>query len=493
MSEIVERFRRIHRDAPTRPLIHVPLTGTSFNADDILEASGQHRRALDRLGLGPDHLVILTIGNRPAAFPFWLACRTAGIAVMPVDAGATTIEIVDLARRFGATVAIVPGQADPPTSLGETEAFCDGLLAVRMTGVEPRPDLYRGAAALKLTSGSTGLPKATFTTDEQLAVDSDQVLGAMDIRPEHTQLAAIPLSHAYGLGNLLLPALTRGTAVILREGFVPHSLLSDARTYRADAFPGVPFMFEHLAGAPLSGGWPPGLRKLVSAGARLEPRTVQRFFETFGIKVHSFYGTSEAGGIAYDDGEDLREDTTVGRPLSGVSVALRPEEGAPQGGGRVHVAGKAVAARYVGENPSDGSFVDGGFLTGDFGRFDAEGNLMLTGRVSAFINVAGRKVQPEEVEQVLRAMPSVADVRVLGAADAARGQQIVACIVPRDGQRNVLAVRQYCAARLAVYKVPRQIVWLDRIPLTARGKTDRARLEALVRDELAGSAEIGML
>ena len=131
-----------------------------------------------------------------------------------------------------------------------------------MAGVIPRPDLYRGAAALKLTSGSTGLPKATFTTDEELAVDTDQILGAMDIRPEHTQLAAIPLSHAYGLGNLLVPALTRGTAVILREGFVPHSLFSDARAYGADAFPGVPFMFEHLAGAPPGGGWPPRLRKL---------------------------------------------------------------------------------------------------------------------------------------------------------------------------------------------------------------------------------------
>ena len=220
---------------------------------------------------------------------------------------------------------------------------------------------------------------------------------------------------------------------------------------------------------------------------------MRRFFEAFAVKVHSFYGTSEAGGIAYEDGEDLREETTVGRPLSGVSIALRPEEGAPPEGGRVHVAGKAVAARYVGGNPADGSFVDGGFLTGDIGRFDAEGNLMLTGRVSAFINVAGRKVQPEEVEQVLRAMPSVSDVRVVGAADAARGQQIVACIVPRDGQRNILAVRQYCAARLAAYKVPRQVVWLDRIPLTARGKTDRAQLEALVRDELAGNAKIGML
>jgi long-chain acyl-CoA synthetase len=255
----------------------------------------------------------------------------------------------------------------------------------------------------------------------------------------------------------------------------------------------VPFMFEHLASAPPVEGWPPRLEKLVSAGARLERSTVRRFFGTFGVKIHSFYGTTEAGGIAYDDEDELHDETTVGRPISGVAVTLRPEEGAPDDGGRVHVGGKAVAARYVGERSADGSFVDGGFLTGDFGRFDEHGRLLLTGRVSAFINVAGRKVQPEEVEQVLRAMPSIADARVLGAPDAARGQQIIACVVPRDDQRNVLAVRQFCASRLAVYKIPRQIVWLDGIPLTARGKTDRARLEAIVRDELARSSKMGML
>jgi acyl-CoA synthetase (AMP-forming)/AMP-acid ligase II len=458
-----------------------------------MAASEQHRRALTRLGLDSEHLVMLAIGNRAAAFPFWVACLTERIAVMPVDAGATSSEITDLALRFGATVAILPGQSELPAVLGEPADYCDGLLAVRMAGVEPRPDLYRGAAVLKLTSGSTGLPKATFTTDAELEHDSDQILGAMDIQPDHTQIAAIPLSHAYGLGNLLIPALTRGTRVVLREGFVPHPLLADARAYGADAFPAVPFMFDHLASAISPDEWPRGLRKVVSAGARLEPSTVRRFFDAFGVKIHSFYGTSETGGIAYDDSDELRDETTVGHPLTGVTVTLKAEEGAPPGGGRVHVAGKAVAARYAGEQPGDGSFVDGGFLTGDFGRFDGDGRLVLSGRVSAFINVAGRKVQPDEVEQVLRTMPGVSDVRVLGAPDAARGQQVVACIVARTGERNILAVRQYCAARLAVYKVPRQIVWLEAIPLTARGKTDRARLEAIVRDELARSAEMGML
>ena len=74
-----------------------------------------------------------------------------------------------------------------------------------------------------------------------------------------------------------------------------------------------------------------------------------------------------------------------------------------------------------------------------------------------------------------------------------RGQQIVACVVPADGQRNVLAIRQFCSARLAAYKLPRLVVWMDRIPLTARGKTDRARLEALVRDALDQAGKTGML
>ena len=106
--------------------------------------------------------------------------------------------------------------------------------------------------------------------------------------------------------------------------------------------------------------------------------------------------------------------------------------------------------------------------------------------MSAFVNVAGRKVQPDEVERVLRTMPGVADVRVLAAADSQRGQQIVACIVADRHADNIgtLAVRQFCASRLAAYKVPRTIIFLDAIPLTARGKTDRSALDDLVRARL---------
>jgi long-chain acyl-CoA synthetase len=487
VSYIVERFQRICRDRPDRPLVHVPAESATLTTSDILSASDAHVRALDRLGLGRDSLVMLAIGNRPAAFPFWIAARRRGIAVMPVDAGVTRVETADLARRFGASAVIVPESHTAASSIGSVVPYGCGLAAIRVNDAVPRPELCAGAAILKLTSGSTGLPKATFTTDREVVIDTEHIVTAMGITPSHTQLAAIPLSHAYGLGNLLMPALLQGTAVVLRESFVPQAIASDARDYGANVFPGVPFMFEHLVISVPAASWPRGLHRLMSAGARLEAATARRFHDAFGVKIHSFYGTSETGGIAYDDTDEVSDETTVGRPMPDVVVTLRPEEGARDDEGRVHVASGAVATRYVGERPSDGAFGDGGFLTGDFGRFDGRGHLVLTGRVSAFINVAGRKVQPEEVEQVLRTMPGVADVRVLGAADPARGEQIVACIVRTDGDRNVLAVRRFCAARLAPYKLPRAVIWLDRIPITERGKTDRAALERIVVRHLAGA------
>ena len=493
MSEIVERFDRIRRDSPNRPLIHLPVASRSVTAEALWLAALSQRTLLAQLGLGPDHLVMSAAGNKPSAVSLWLASRAMGIAVMPVDVGTPAGEIAALAGRFGATVALLPRGAAGLESLGAPTAFGDDLVAVTLQGVSPAPEIYRGAAALKVTSGSTGLPKATFTIESQLIADTISITTAMDIRPGDCQVAAIPISHAYGLGNLVFPLLLQGTAIVLREAFVPQQLHADASRYGARVFPGVPFMFAHFASNPDSARWPRGLDSLISAGAPLDPAMASRFSATFGIKIHSFYGASETGGISFDDSPQLESESTVGRAMPGVTIALRPEVGAPDGSGRIHVAGHAVSSGYAGLAPGDDGFTGDGYLTGDFGRFDDRARLVLTGRASSFINVAGKKIQPEEVEQVLRGMPDIDDVRVLGMTDDVRGQQVVACIVARRGGMTAPEVRHYCASRLASHKVPRTIVWLDRIPITERGKTDRAKLERIVREYMNQSAENGVL
>jgi long-chain acyl-CoA synthetase len=326
---------------------------------------------------------------------------------------------------------------------------------------------------LKLTSGSTGLPKAVLTTEVQLLADTLQIVSAMGITASDVQLAAIPLSHAYGFGNLVMPLLLQGTPIVLRESFVPLQLSADARRYGARVFHGVPFMYQHYLEHPPAGNWPTTLTLLVSAGARLEVETVRAFHERFGLKIHSFYGTSETGGIAFDSDEELDEVPTVGRPIAGVTIELRPDTGVPPGHGRIHVCSLAVSPGYVGESAERDEIGVDGFLTGDYGRLLPDGRLVLAGRVSSFINVAGRKVQPGEVERVLREMDGVADARVVAARDLARGEQIAAVLAGPPGL-TLAAVRE--RVRRLARKIPRVVVFVDRLLPTSRGnRLPRAR------------------
>jgi long-chain acyl-CoA synthetase len=224
---------------------------------------------------------------------------------------------------------------------------------------------------------------------------------------------------------------------------------------------------------------PASLRLLITAGARIDVDTVRWFRQHLNRKVHSFYGSCETGGITYDDSENVDDPLNVGRPMPETIVVVRP---ADDGGGvgRIFVRGTAVCLGY-GDAESEGSastFCDGGFLTGDLGRFDDRGRLVLTGRVSTLVNVAGRKVDPSEVERALLGLPGIADARVLGMSCDVRGQQVVAFVIRDDSTLTSVAIRTRCASALSPHKIPRQIVFLDRFPVDARGKIDRRALQA---------------
>lgn len=487
MSEFLERVTRRLTEHPGRPLIYRAATGGVVTAADLADlADALAARLSTHIAAGRPLLSIA--GNTPVAIALLLAARRHGLPLLPVDRGASAAEVRSIVERFRPAVIVAPAALDTGNA-GVREPLDDGLVLLGLEADEASAPVAPDVAVLKLTSGSTGTPRATQTTDANLLADGQAIIESMDIRPHDVQLAAIPLSHAYGLGNLVLPLLLQGTTIVVRDGFVPHQFPQDALTYGVTMFPGVPFMFDHLAEHVPGDAWPQGLTRLISAGARLDRATVLGVFDRFGRKIHSFYGTSETGGICYDDTSGIDAEPTVGRPMPRVEVTLRAEHGAPPGGGRVHVAGPAVARGYLGDaamgEQEASPFVDGGFLTGDLGAFDEGGRLVLSGRVSSFVNVAGRKVQPQEVEAVLRAAAGVLDVRVVGAPDPLRGEQLVACVVCA-GEHDGTRLRQHCAARLAPFKVPRRYLFLDAIPLTERGKTDAAGLAALISAHLSG-------
>jgi long-chain acyl-CoA synthetase len=476
MSQLLDRFARVLRESGDAPLVF-GFAGPSWSAADLDRWASVLIDHCQTCGIPPGSPILTAVGNRAEFIAVLLAGLRSGRPVLPADPGTTASGMVALARSFGARALVtsmsVPG-CDSHGLPGGTR-----LLIAR----EVEPQFYPRTAVLKLTSGSTGLPKAVLTSADNLACDAEQIVAVMGIRPDDVQLGTIPLSHAYGLGNLAVPVLWQGTRLALREGFVPHRLHQDVQSLGIRIWCGVPFMFEHLLAHP-GPALPSSLRLLVSAGAPLMQSVVERFHMRFHRKVHSFYGTSETGGITFDDSDAVDGGRGVGYPLPHAHVTLQPVEGLDDAAGRrVFVAGPAVSSGYSAE--TDGAaFCDGGFLTGDLGRLDDGGRLHLTGRLSAFVNVAGRKVHPDEVALQLREMPGVRDVRVLGAPSATRGEQLVAIVVADGPPLTLLQVRQFCAARLPAHKIPRALVLTDAIPLDVRGKTDRVRLEALVASQV---------
>ena len=475
-SIIGERFQRICRDRATTVAVQVISSSTTATFSDLAAECTAIECALTALGVGHGATVVSFVGNRPIFFSLVVACMEAGAALVPLGE-ATDAEAASLIEQAGAVAVIT--DRDLPIRVVREHSFSSGVRLLRLADREDPPE-YGRSVVLKLTSGSTHLPKAAVAAETHLVNDGRHIIEAMGIEPTDVNFTCIPLSHSYAIGNVVMPLLWQGTPVALRQSFNPAHLVRDVADSGATVFPGVPFMFERIKSFEPIDQLPVSLRLLITAGARIDADTVSWFRRHLDRKVHSFYGSSETGGIAYDDSEDVSDPLHVGRAMPETTIAIRQSEPGAAAG-RVFVEGNAVASGYAhAEGDPISAFSDGGFITGDLGYLDGTGRLVLTGRVSLLVNVAGRKVDPAEVERRLLEVPGIADARVLGMSCDTRGQQVVAFVVRTDATLTPLAIRQRCAETLSTHKIPRRFVFVDRFPVDARGKIDQRALQRLV-------------
>jgi long-chain acyl-CoA synthetase len=328
--------------------------------------------------------------------------------------------------------------------------------------------LPNGTAMLKLTSGSTGEPKGIAVSDENLVADAKNIISTMQIREDDVNLAAISLAHSYGFDSLVLPLIVQGTPMVLLDSFLPRAALDAIGKFRLTVAPLVPMMCESVCEID---GDVSSVRTFISAGAMLPRDVAARFHEKFGRKIHTFYGSSECGGICYDrSDEPVLPQGCVGTPMDNVNVTLTEEN-------RVRVQSAAVTLGYV---PAESQEIlgNGVFLTGDLGKFDEQNRLFLTGRVADFINVAGQKVHPSEIEACISALGGVKAAVVVGVPDAQRGESVGAMIVADGCDES--AIFSHCRAKLAAWKVPRVVKIVGALPYNERGKISRADVRAML-------------
>ncbi|HEY5779266.1 MAG TPA: class I adenylate-forming enzyme family protein [Terrimicrobiaceae bacterium] len=324
---------------------------------------------------------------------------------------------------------------------------------------------------LKLTSGTTSEPRAIGFSAVQLLADCDNVCDTMGLREDDLNYGVISFAHSYGFSNLVTPLLCRGIPLVAASDISPRAILEGLRSSSATVLPGVPAIFRSLAEFPDAGE---ALRLCISAGAPLAKEVARKFFERWGRKIHSFYGASECGGICYDS-SDLPDTPPgyVGPPLKGVELCIAGDEPS-----QVWVRGPAVGSGYW-PAVEDENFKDGGFRPSDLLERIGDG-YAITGRISDLINVAGRKLNPDEVERVLKMSPHVREAVVLGLPASVRGEEVAACV---QGEATEAELRTLCARNLAAWQVPRRWYFFKEIPLNARGKISRSDLRARLARE----------
>jgi len=404
--------------------------------------------------LAAGSVVALQTGNHLDWPSLLIACLRRELVVLPLEATMTE-------RDRDAALRLSHAQALVTSSEEQVNIIARDAPKVSWSGTPP--------SLLKLTSGTTAAPRAIRFQSAQILADAEQICDSMGITDRDVNFGVIPVSHSYGLNNIITPLLARGVAFTISRDRIPRAILDGIAASRATVFPGMPVFFQALCDLETA-ALPKTLRLCLSAGAPLPLPLAQRFREKFGQPIHSFYGSSECGGICYDAIGISDVAAYVGTPMRGVNLEFLDEGAAST---QIRVRSAAVGDGYYPEI-DDEKLCGEAFIPDDLLARSGIG-FRVAGRVSDIINVAGKKVNPAEVEGHLLQFPGVREAVVFGRESSSRNQEVAACVVIESNvrERDVLA---FCRSRMSGWQVPKRLFFVDAIPINERGKTSRQQL-----------------
>jgi acyl-CoA synthetase (AMP-forming)/AMP-acid ligase II len=407
----------------------------------------------------PGQVVAIQIGNHEDWPALLLACWRKQLAVLPLEQSISPRErdaALEICQAAGLVAAAVSGRKNldvlPLATAAATTRWSD-----------------HPPTLLKLTSGTTAAPRAIRFRSQQLLADCDQICRTMGISEADLNFGVIPVSHSYGFSNLLTPLIARGVPMVLSRERLPRAVLLDLARTNATVFPGMPVFYQsfcEMTEIPAL----PKLRLCISAGAPLPGAIARLFHKKFHQSIHSFYGSSECGGICYDRDGATFEDGFVGTAMEDVDLAIADPAAAAS---QIRVRSAAVADGYFPE-PDPEKLSAGAFVPDDLLSRDEFG-FKIVGRVSDVINVAGKKVNPADVEAHLLRFAGVRQAVVFGRASNRRNQEVSACVVA-DVDLTEASLLEFCRAELSPWQVPKRIFLVDEIPVNERGKTSRREL-----------------
>lgn len=447
--------------------------GARMTYGEMWRRTSQLAHAFGELGVGVGDRVGVQVEKSPGAVMLYLACLRSGAVLVPMNPAYTEAEVEYLV-----------GDAEPALFVQDPGEIED--LADRQPREYDDVDVQPGdLAAIVYTSGTTGRPKGAMLSHGNLAANARTLHRIWGFQPDDVLLHALPVFHVHGLFVALNTVLVNGTGMVFLPRF--DAATAVAQLDRCTVFMGVPTFYTRLLAEPgFDADACRTMRLFVSGSAPLLASTHREFEQRTGHRILERYGMTETGMLTSNPLDGERRAGTVGPPLPDVEVRVTHPDAATDSDtdsdsehGDIEVRGPNVFAGYWRrpELAATEFTPDGFFRTGDVGSFDADGYLTIAARAKDVIITGGLNVYPKEVEDVLDQLDGVAESAVVGVPDADFGEAVVAVVVPTaDSPRNEAALRSGARNRLAAFKVPKRVLFLDALPRNSMGKVEKARL-----------------
>ena len=491
-----------------------PITYRAWNA-----AANRTAALLCALGVAQGGRVAVLAGNCVEYLDLWFACAKLGAILQPLNGRLTVAELRGLLADATPHVLVYGAEATAqvaalqamPTSVacwvaldpaGRAHAGDIAFTARESHSDRPLPPVAVQESdpwILCYTGGTTGTPKGAVLTHGNIAWNAINTVSSWGLTPDDCTMLNAPLFHTGGLNVFTAPLVLIGGTSIVCRGFDPDQVYDWIAGGTVTVWFGVPTMFQALQAHPrwATADFTP-LKLLISGGAPC-PQPVFTAFWARDVDFKTGYGLTEAGPNNFwlPQAEVRRKPGAVGYPLWQVDVRLVDAEGhacAPGTVGELLIQGPHVCAGYWNRPAESAAAIRDGWLhTGDLAVCDPDGAYTIVGRSKDLIISGGENIYPAEVENVLAGHPAVAQVAVIGVPDPRWGEVGRAIVVPRpthptgsngaDTHSNgdsltADTLLQFAGEQLARYKIPKRIVFVPTLPLTAAGKVDKRRLLA---------------
>lgn len=436
---------------------------------------------LASLGLGPGARVGLHLPNTEDFVLAYYACQKVGLVPLSLNVTYAAEEIRYIIGNAGAaaviTTAGLASNLPPRDAMPSVRHLLDARELASLRGRGPQRAMDRDreeTAAILYTSATTGRPKGVMLSHANVVSNAYATVHHLRMTEDDRGLCALPLFHCFGQNFILNALVTAGATLVLHERFVPETFIAAVAAHRITLLYGVPTMYILFLATEARHDLSP-VRLFFSAAATLPTDVERRWHERYGHWIHQGYGLTECSPFASYNHELAFRSGSIGTPIENVEMRTVDEHGREVADGElgeILVKGPNVMKGYFADPEATAESVRDGWLhSGDIGYRDADGYYFIVDRVKDMINVAGFKVFPREVEEVLFRHPAVKEAAVIGMPDPVRGEAVKAFVVLKQGEQvSPAALQALCREAIASYKVPEAIEFLDALPKNPTGK-----------------------